>query len=109
MLRVVLQTLGKHHCITFGFISHCIIMISSEAIFSDAWLMAGGYFLMFGYTIAMLGRWNRVERNQHGYFDDNHLNLSHRIPDEHIQVRLYLSLAGIAGIGMGLLIAMGIR
>ena len=36
-------------------------MISSEAIFSDAWLMAGGYFLMFGYTIAMLGRWNRVE------------------------------------------------
>ena len=61
MLRAVLQTLGKHHCIIFGFISHCIIMISSEAIFSDAWLMAGGYFLMFGYTIAMLGRWNRVE------------------------------------------------
>ena len=36
-------------------------------------------------------------------------SLSDRIPDEHIQVRLYLSLAGIAGIGMGLLIAMGIR
>ena len=61
MLRAVLQTLGKHHCIIFGFIWHCIIMFSSEAIFSDAWLMAGGYFLMFGYTIAMLGRWNRVE------------------------------------------------
>ena len=34
---------------------------SSEAIFSDAWLMAGGYILMFGYTIIMLGRWNSVE------------------------------------------------
>ena len=38
-----------------------MIIISSEAIFSDAWLMAGGYILMFGYTILMLGRWNTVE------------------------------------------------
>ena len=38
-----------------------LIIISSEAIFSDAWLMAGGYILMFGYTILMLGRWNAVE------------------------------------------------
>ena len=36
-------------------------LLSSEAIFSDAWLMVGGYLLMFAYTIIMLGHWNRVE------------------------------------------------
>ena len=36
-------------------------LLSSEAIFSDAWLMVGGYLLMFAYTITMLGHWNRVE------------------------------------------------
>ena len=36
-------------------------LLSSEAIFSDTWLMVGGYLLMFAYTIIMLGHWNRVE------------------------------------------------
>ena len=58
--------------------------ISSEAIYSDAWLVAAGYILMFSYTILMLGKWNSVE------------------------VRLYLSVAGILGIGMGLVIGLGI-
>ena len=30
--------------------------VSAGAIFFDAWLMAGGYVLMFAYTILMLGR-----------------------------------------------------
>ena len=35
--------------------------ISSDAIFFDAFLMAGGYLIMFAYTILMLGRLNRLE------------------------------------------------
>jgi len=58
--------------------------ISSEAIFFDAALMAGGYMIMFIYTIIMLGRLNKVE------------------------VRFYLTISGIIGIGMGLVIAIGL-
>ena len=58
--------------------------VSTEAIFFDAALMAGGYIIMFIYTIVMLGKFNSVE------------------------VRLYLTISGIISIGMGLIIAMGI-
>ena len=58
--------------------------VSAGAIFFDAWLMAAGYVLMFAYTIFTLGKLNSLE------------------------IRLYLSIAGIVGIGMGLVIAMGV-
>ena len=35
--------------------------ISSKAIFFDAFLMAGGYLIMFAYTILMLGKLNRLQ------------------------------------------------
>ena len=59
-------------------------VISSEAVYSDARLVAAGYILMFCYTILMLGKWNSME------------------------VRLYLSMVGILGIGMGLVIGLSI-
>ena len=59
-------------------------VISSEAIYSDARLVAAGYILMFAYTILMLGKWNCVE------------------------VRLSLSMLGIVGIVMGLVIGLSI-
>ena len=46
--------------------------------------MAGGYFLMFIYTAVMLGKLNCVE------------------------VRMFLTIAGISSIVMGLVIAVGI-
>ena len=55
---------------------------NSEALYSDARLVAAGYILMFSYTILMLGKWNSVE------------------------LRLYLSMIGILGIGMGLVSAL---
>jgi len=58
--------------------------VSAGAIFFDAWLMAAGYLLMFTYTILVLGKMNTLE------------------------VRLYLSIAGITGVFMGLAIAMGL-
>eukprot|EP00092_Neocalanus_flemingeri_P006120 GFUD01006591.1.p1 GENE.GFUD01006591.1~~GFUD01006591.1.p1 ORF type:complete len:999 (+),score=194.12 GFUD01006591.1:266-3262(+) len=58
--------------------------ISSDAIFFDAYLMAGGYLLMFIYTIVMLGKLNTLE------------------------VRLFLSISGIVSIFMGLGIALSI-
>jgi len=58
--------------------------VSTEAIFFDASLMAGGYIIMFIYTIVMLGKLNSLE------------------------VRLFLTVSGIVSIGMGLVIAMGI-
>jgi len=58
--------------------------VSTQAIFFDAFLMAGGYLLMFLYTGLMLGRLNRLE------------------------VRLYLSMAGLISIAMGMAIALGI-
>ena len=58
--------------------------VSSQAIFFDGTLMAGGYFLMFIYTAMMLGRLNCVE------------------------VRMFLAIAGISSILMGLVIAVGI-
>ena len=59
-------------------------VVSSEAIYSDARLVAAGYILMFSYAILMLGKWNCVE------------------------VRLYLSIVGILGIVMGLVIGLSI-
>ena len=58
--------------------------ISSDAIFFDAYLMAGGYLLMFAYTIFMLGKLNTLE------------------------VRLFLSISGIVSIFMGLGIALSL-
>jgi len=58
--------------------------VSTEAIFFDASLMAGGYIIMFIYTIVMLGKLNSLE------------------------VRLFLTVSGIVSIGMGLVIAIGI-
>jgi len=58
--------------------------ISSDAIFFDAYLMAGGYLLMFIYTIVMLGKLNTLE------------------------VRLFLSVSGIVSIFMGLGIALSL-
>merc|ERR1712226_303915 len=58
--------------------------VSAGAIFFDAWLMVAGYLLMFTYTILVLGKMNSLE------------------------VRLYLSIAGIAGVFMGLAIAIGL-
>ena len=70
--------------------------ISSNAIFFDAFLMAGGYLIMFAYTILMLGRLNKLEVGL-VYL---HLNL--------FQVRLYLSVAGLTSIGMGILLSVGL-
>ena len=58
--------------------------ISTEAIFFDGIKMACGYLIMFIFTIFMLGRKNSLE------------------------VRLYLTMVGILGIIMGLIIAVGL-
>ena len=59
--------------------------ISAGAIYSDLFLLFGGYMLMFFYTIMMLGRINFVE------------------------IRMMLSMAGMVSIGMGISIAISIR
>jgi hypothetical protein len=58
--------------------------ISEKAIFFDGSLMAGGYGLMFVYTVVMLGRLNWLE------------------------CRLWLAVAGIASILLGLLVSLGL-
>ena len=58
--------------------------VSANAIFFDAIKMAAGYLLMFTYTIFMLGKLNTLE------------------------VKMYLAVAGIISVGMGLLIAVGL-
>ena len=58
--------------------------ISAKAIFFDAFLMVGGYLIMFAYTILMLGKLNRL------------------------QMRVYLSLAGLTSIGMGISASVGL-
>ena len=58
--------------------------ISADAIFFDAFLMAGGYLVMFLYTCLMLGKLNRLE------------------------VRAFLSVAGLASIGMGIGASVGL-
>jgi len=58
--------------------------ISEKAIFFDGSLMAGGYGLMFVYTVVMLGRLNWLE------------------------CRLWLAVAGITSILLGLLVALGL-
>jgi Patched family len=58
--------------------------VSAKAMLFDGFFLAGGYFIMFVYTVLMLGRLNSLE------------------------VRLYLSIAGIVSIGMGLIISLGL-
>ena len=58
--------------------------VSGEAIFFDAFFMAGGYIIMFLYTIVMLGNTNLVH------------------------VRLYLTISGLLSIAMGMIISMGL-
>ena len=58
--------------------------VSADAILFDGMFMAGGYLIMFVYTVLMLGRINAIE------------------------VRLYLSIVGIICIGMGLIISLGL-
>ena len=58
--------------------------VSGEAIFFDAFFMAGGYLIMFIYTIIMLGNANLIH------------------------VRLYLTISGLLSIAMGMVISMGL-
>ena len=58
--------------------------VSTDAIFFDAIKMASGYMLMFIYTIFMLGKLNSVE------------------------IKGYLAIVGIASVGMGLFIGLGL-
>lgn len=58
--------------------------VTTQSIFFDAALLAGGYTIMFIYTILMLGRLNTLE------------------------VRLMLSVAGIVSIVMGFVLGIGI-
>jgi len=58
--------------------------VSTQSIFFDAALLAGGYIIMFVYTVLMLGRLNTLE------------------------VRLILSVVGIVSILMGFLLGIGI-
>ena len=58
--------------------------ISADAIFSDTFLLLGGYLIMFIYTTIMIGRLNTLE------------------------VRVFLSIAGIVSIAMGMSIALSI-
>ena len=72
------QNLSKPDAIALPHAAKSFGDISSDAIFFDAYLMAGGYLLMFAYTIFMLGKLNTLE------------------------VRLFLSISGIVSIFMGL-------
>ena len=58
--------------------------ISTQSVYFDVALLAGGFIIMFIYTILMLGRLNSLE------------------------VRLMLSVAGIVSIAMGFIIGIGI-
>jgi len=58
--------------------------ISSEAVFFDIYLILIGYFAMFFYTITMLGKINTVE------------------------IRLYVTIAGIVSVFMGLVISVSL-
>ena len=58
--------------------------VSTQAIFFDAFFMAGGYIIMFLYTILMLGNLNTLE------------------------LRMFLTLSGLASIGMGIAISVGL-
>ena len=59
--------------------------ISGETIDSELSLLFGGFFLMFVYTVVMIGNVNLIE------------------------IRVLLSGIGIISIGMGIIIAIGIR
>jgi len=58
--------------------------VSTQAIFFDAFFMAGGYLIMFLYTILMLGNLNTLE------------------------LRMFLTISGLASIGMGIAISVGL-
>jgi len=58
--------------------------VSTQAIFFDAFFMAGGYLIMFLYTILMLGNLNTLE------------------------LRMFLTVSGLASIGMGIAISVGL-
>ena len=58
--------------------------VSSDAVFFDIYLILIGYFAMFFYTITMLGRVNTME------------------------IRLYVSIAGIVSVFMGLVISVSL-
>ena len=58
--------------------------VSTQAIFFDAFFMAGGYIIMFLYTILMLGNLNTLE------------------------LRMFLTISGLASIGMGIAISVGL-
>ena len=58
--------------------------VSSEAVELDLPLVAVGYFLMFSYTMLMLGKMNAVEH------------------------RTYLAMAGIFSVMMGVMISLGL-
>jgi len=58
--------------------------VSTQAIFFDAFFMAGGYVIMFLYTILMLGNLNTLE------------------------LRMFLTISGLASIGMGIAISVGL-
>ena len=68
----------------FIFSSRSLGDVSTQSLFFDATLLAGGYTIMFVYTVFMLGRLNTLE------------------------VRFYLSVVGIVSIGMGFVLGIGI-
>ena len=80
----IVQNMSKPDAIALPHAAKSFGDISSKAIFFDAYLMAGGYLLMFAYTIFMLGKLNTLE------------------------VRLFLSISGIVSIFMGLGIALSL-
>ena len=79
-----IQNLSKPDAVALPHAAKSFGDISSDAIFFDAYLMAGGYLLMFAYTIFMLGKLNTLE------------------------VRLFLSVSGIVSIFMGLGISLSL-
>ena len=79
-----IQNLSKPDAVALPNAAKSFGDISSDAIFFDAYLMAGGYLLMFAYTIFMLGKLNTLE------------------------VRLFLSISGIVSIFMGLGISLSL-
>jgi predicted RND superfamily exporter protein len=80
----IVQNMSKPDAIALPHAAKSFGDISSDAIFFDAYLMAGGYLVMFAYTIFMLGKLNTLE------------------------VRLFLSVSGLVSIFMGLGISLSL-
>ena len=68
----------------YPFMKRSFADVSSEAVELDLPLVAVGYFLMFSYTMLMLGKINLVEH------------------------RTYLAMAGIFAVVMGVMISLGL-